>query len=115
MKHLIIILITFVSFSCGSTIEENAEPGIEQENFDGFFFNFMSDPDFQLSRVKFPLESSYMNGEDLETTHIEKVDWRHNSFYMEESAIPIIYNNYQMELQDTDERLFLWQGGVVLM
>ena len=87
---------------------------LEQEDFDHFFYNFMIKPDFQLSRVKFPLEfvgfKDGYPGDDIDTIFLQKDKWKHNSYYLDKQSIPIIYDNYEMELQNTDERIFVWEG-----
>ena len=93
------------------TIEKS---DLEQENFDRFFYKFMIEPDFQLSRVKFPLESvgfrDGYSGDDIDTIYFQKDKWQHNSYYVDKQSIPIIYDNYKMELRNTDERVFVWAG-----
>ena len=86
----------------------------EQEDFDDFFYKFMIEPDFQLSRVKFPLvfvgfKDGYP-GNDTDTIYFSKDKWQHNSYYLDKQSIPIIYDNYEMKLQNTDERVFVWAG-----
>ncbi|MFD0975392.1 DUF4348 domain-containing protein [Salinimicrobium gaetbulicola] len=87
---------------------------IEQEDFDRFFYKFMIEPDFQISRVKFPLEfvgfKDGYPGSDTDTVYFTKDKWQHNSYYLDKQSIPIIYDNYQMKLQNTNERVFVWTG-----
>jgi len=87
---------------------------LEQEDFDDFFYKFMIEPDFQLSRVKFPLEFvGFKNGypgDDLDTIYFTKDKWKHNPYYIDKTSIPVIYDNYKMKLQNTDERMFVWSG-----
>ena len=85
-----------------------------QEDFNDFFYKFMIEPDFQLSRVKFPLEFVKFKdgypGDDIDTIYITKEKWQHNYYYLKKESIPIIYDNYDMKFQNTDERLFVWAG-----
>lgn len=87
---------------------------VEQEIFDDFFRKFMIEPDFQLSRVKFPFESVGFKdgypGDDNDTTYFTKEKWQHNSYYLDKQSIPIIYDNYDLDIQNTDERVFVWAG-----
>ena len=87
---------------------------LEQEKFDNFFHKFMIEPDFQLSRVKFPLEFVGFRdgypGDDMDTIYFQKDKWQHNSYYSDKQSIPIIYDNFEMELRNTDERVFVWVG-----
>ncbi len=83
----------------------------EKENFDTFFQRFMTDEKFQLERVVFPLEFVEFdeNYEEVSSS-IKKVNWTHQWFYANEQAYTALYNNYDMKLEDTDERLFAWRG-----
>ena len=91
---------------------EDAQIG--NEDFDEFFYKFMIEPDFQLSRIKFPLEHmGFKDGnpdEETVTSYITKDQWKHNPYYLSESFIPVIYDTYEMKLRDTDERVFVWSG-----
>lgn len=84
------------------------------EDFNDFFYKFMIEPDFQLSRIKFPLEfisfKDGVPGADIDTIFITKVEWKHNYYYLHNESIPIIYDNYEMKIKDTDERVFIWAG-----
>jgi hypothetical protein len=87
---------------------------LKEENFDDFFYKYMIDPDFQLSRVKFPLANIGFKdkypGDEIDTIYLTKEKWKHNSYYLDKTSIPIIYDNYEMKLQNTDERIFVWSG-----
>lgn len=89
-------------------------PEIGKEKFDEFFYKFMIEPDFQLSRVKFPIECLGFKdgnlGEEIDTIYLEKDQWEHKHYYLNESSIPLVYDNYEMKLRDTDERVFVWSG-----
>ncbi len=91
---------------------ENSEIG--KEDFDEFFYKFMIEPDFQKSRIKFPLEfvgfKVGSRGVETDTIYLKKDQWEHNLYYLNESAIPVIYDNNEMQLKDTDERVFVWSG-----
>lgn len=93
-------------------ILENTEIG--KEDFDEFFYKFIIEPDFQLSRIKFPLEfvgfKDGYPGKKTDTIYLKKDQWKHNHYYLNESSIPVIYDNYEMKLKDTDERIFVWSG-----
>jgi hypothetical protein len=91
-----------------------SEPDAEQEDFTDFFYKFMIEPEFQLSRVKFPLEfvgfKDGYPGDDIDTIYFTKDKWEHNSYYLDKTSIPVIYDNYEMKLRNTDERRFVWSG-----
>ena len=56
---------------------ENSE--IRKEDFDEFFYRFMIEPDFQLSRIIFPLEFVRFKdgypGEETDTIYLKKDHW----------------------------------------
>lgn len=90
------------------------ESDLAQEGFDSFFYKFMIEPEFQLSRVQFPLEfAGFKDGypeDDIDTAYFTKDKWEHNSYYLDKTSIPIIYDNYEMKLRNSDERIFVWSG-----
>jgi|SRR5690606_15170076 len=86
-----------------------------KENFDAFMYQFGSDTAFQLERIKFPLEFVTWEdpteiGGEIVTHKITKDKWKHDFMYMNESYRAQIYDNFNGELRDTDERLFQWIG-----
>lgn len=81
------------------------------EDFDNFFHNFMLNEKFQLERIHFPLEFNYWgDGFVEETKFIQKEKWKHESFYLNQEYVPQIYDNLEAQLDDTNERLFMWHG-----
>jgi hypothetical protein len=87
----------------------------ENENFNGFMFRFGSDPAFQLERIIFPLEyvtweDSLEIGGEMVTHRVTKNKWDHDYLYMNESYRGQVYDNFDGELRNTDERLFQWIG-----
>ncbi|MEX0965966.1 MAG: DUF4348 domain-containing protein [Bacteroidia bacterium] len=84
------------------------------EDFETFFYQFMYDPDFQISRIKFPLPFIYFKdgdpGDETDTTFLTKEKWEHNHYFLNETSIPVIYDNYEMKLRNTEERVFVWSG-----
>ncbi|MCZ8023656.1 MAG: DUF4348 domain-containing protein [Cytophagales bacterium] len=82
-----------------------------KENFDNFIYKFIGDSLFQLDRIKFPLKSSIQTDlDEADTTAIEKKDWKIVRLFGREEYRPQIYDNFNRELRDTDERLFCWEG-----
>jgi hypothetical protein len=87
----------------------------KKENFDTFFFQFATEKEFQLERIKFPLEFVTWENEDesggkILTKKIAYGEWQHDYFYMKENFRPQIFDNFEGTLKDTDERLFQWIG-----
>ena len=82
-----------------------------KENFDSFLYKFISDSIFQLERIKFPLNSSIQTDlDEVDTKLIEKKNWKIERLFGREEYRPQIYDNFNRELRDTDERLFCWEG-----
>lgn len=107
MKQLFILLLLISSI------------GYSQENkelFDDFIKNF-EDKEFQLDRIKFPVEMTSIDKDTFEevNTEITKEDWTHTHFYQlpllnGQDAYPQLYDNFERQLRDTDERVFSWKG-----
>jgi hypothetical protein len=128
MKRTIIILtITLVAFGLGywtrtiksmvndkfDTVTEAVETSKQttKEKFDDFVYRFIADSLFQLERIKFPLKSSIQTDlDEVDTTAIEKKDWKIVRLLGRKEYRPQIYDNFKRELRDTDERLFCWEG-----
>ncbi len=93
------------------TIDEKV---LDLEDFDTFFYQFMSDQNFQKSRINFPLTFIHFKddypGEETDTTFLTKEKWEHSHYFLNETYIPIIYDNYEMKLRNTNERVFVWSG-----
>ena len=82
-----------------------------KENFDDFLYKFISDSLFQLERIKFPLKASVQTDIDkVDSTLIQKKDWKIVKLFGQEEYRPQIYDNHDRELRDTNERLFCWEG-----
>lgn len=82
-----------------------------KEKFDDFIYKFIADSLFQLERIKFPLKSSTQTDlDEVDTKAIEKKDWKIVRLFGTEEYRPQIYDNFERELRDTDERLFCWEG-----
>ncbi len=80
---------------------EHMEP--VDANFENFFYRFITDFDFQKERIKYPYQFYVHNieNETVDTLNIvrdnyEKTHFNHPEYF-------IIYNNFQKELDKTDE------------
>lgn len=136
-RTLIIVIIAFVSLGLGyfigtvkSSVDEkfatidnvistldtlqepkgtrNAKSG--KEDFDNFILKFISDSLYQLDRIKFPLKSQQWDFDEVDSTRIEKNNWKTVRLFWGEEYRPQIYDNFKREMRDTDERLFCWEG-----
>ncbi len=81
-----------------------------KEDFDNFIYKFISDSLYQLDRIKFPLKSQQWDSDEVDSTRIEKSNWKTVRFFWGEQYRPQIYDNFKREMRDTDERLFCWEG-----
>ena len=87
----------------------------EKEDFESFFYKFSTNTEFQLERIMFPLEyRTWKNpgnpASEIEVREIDRAEWKHEYIFMNEGYLPQLYDNFDGELQDTDERLFRWIG-----
>ena len=108
MKIFFTTLISIISI-CHSWSQDSPE------NFDKFLFLFATDEQFQLERIKFPLEvvtwkSPQEAGDEIDTLHIEKENWEHDYLFANQNYRAQIFDNFEGQLRDTDERLFQWVG-----
>jgi hypothetical protein len=82
----------------------------DKEGFDNFILKFISDSLYQLDRTKFPLKSQQWDSDEVDSTRIEKNNWKTVRLFWGEEYRPQIYDNFKREMRDTDERLFCWEG-----
>lgn len=89
------------------------------EDFFAFFSRFSLDKKFQLERIKFPLEKIVLIGDPNprgdfvdEIVLVDKDEWEHEYFYYrsDKRYRAQIFDNFEAELKDTDERVFAWLG-----
>ena len=90
------------------------ESDVENENFDGFFWNFMTDSAYQIQRIQFPLPYITWKeelGGEIDTIMIPKSDWEYDSFYINyANERTQIYDNFDLQLRKTNQRLVHWYG-----
>lgn len=95
-------------------IEASKPKVFYNENFDSFFWDFMTDSVFQRKRIKFPL--SYITwkdeiGGEIDTLKVEAADWKYNSFYINTASERTqIYDNFQLKLNPSNKRVVHWYG-----
>ncbi|MFC0878889.1 DUF4348 domain-containing protein [Saccharicrinis sp. FJH2] len=92
----------------------------DNEDFDSFFWKFMTDSAFQTSRIKFPLKyitwgkTPYGDvdlGGEIDTIQIIKDKWQYDPFYINfANERTQIYDNFELKLKPTNERLLHWYG-----
>lgn len=88
----------------------------QQEEFNDFLNKFSNDSIYQLNRTCFPLKKVFINDDtfELDSTIILKENYIISKFYYELydnfDAYPVIYDNFESKLRDSDERVFRWKG-----
>lgn len=88
----------------------------QQEDFETFYKRFISDPEFQLTRVKFPSPVMILNletaGED--TMYVSKDEWEFSNYEIGEPHKIIIYDNFDRKNsgknKNTGERVVSFVG-----
>ena len=125
------ILITGCLFLCllissGGRVESNPFAIKQKENVvcehkdttKEIFFMFLKDfslsPDFQKSRIKFPLLDCYLKDDHADTCeYINSEKWIHVVLIdtaRNPTIVNVIYNNFNKDLSDTDERVYSFIG-----
>ncbi|WP_225036203.1 DUF4348 domain-containing protein [Winogradskyella sp. SM1960] len=90
------------------------EKSIFNENFNSFFWNFMTDSTFQKQRIIFPL--TYITWKDdlggkIDTLSLNKDKWTYNSFFINTASERTqIYDNFDLNLRPTNQRVIHWYG-----
>jgi hypothetical protein len=88
----------------------------QPENFDNFLKKFANDSTFQISRVQFPLQYKYLNRENfnVDSSNLLLKDYKITRLYNVllncAEAYPMIYDNFDCKLRETNERVFRWKG-----
>ena len=110
-RHLIIFPLVLV-FYCSYSQQGKNEELNDKENFNTFLDKFVADSAFQMSRIKFPVKFVTMDFDTYQQvdTVIEKGKWNYDPIYLQEEKQSQIYDNFDMRLRDTDERIFSWHG-----
>jgi hypothetical protein len=109
-NSIFLVVYMLCSFMLGNTTAlAQAE---SNEIFDSFLLKFDSDKNFQVSRVNFPVMFIGLDDEYFkpDTSYIKKGDWKLIELFSEEQvALNVrnqIYDNFDLELEDTGERVF---------
>jgi hypothetical protein len=90
------------------------EPVGRNEVFDDFLVEFMENPDFQKSRVQFPLLSLtvQMESERTDSSKIDKGQWKYNDFKALRSGTQVRqFDSFERKLRNTDERVISLLGN----
>jgi len=130
VKMYSIIFLVFIGFNtnCKSQVNSNSQANDyngdrvenssikknEKETFEKFLLNFSYNENFQKSRIKFPVLYIHLN-EDFtkhDTTYLKLEDWKYSNLGFEQNTEyrGQIYDNFNHELKDTDERVYAIHG-----
>ena len=85
----------------------------QNEDFNNFFYSFMTDSIFQKSRVKFPFEYQTTDIDSMEelVINVKETEWEYNSFYINNASERTqIYDNFSLKFQPSNQRLLHWYG-----
>lgn len=110
----ILLFLCNTLIGCSAPSDSSSSSEKESESFDEFFEKFCLEEEFQLSRIKFPLETIQLDDDtyDYDTVYVDKRQWRHLRFdyFPDKDARSQIYDNFKREMNDSDERVFEWRG-----
>ena len=85
----------------------------KNEDFNNFFYSFMTDSTFQKSRIKFPFEYHTTDIDSMKELKIiiKETEWEFNPFYFNTASERTqIYDNFELKYQPSNERLLHWYG-----
>lgn len=94
-------------------VENDKKEKFGNEDFNRFFYTFMTDSNFQKNRIKFPLKYNTYDIDSMKDIKLEiqKSEWEFNSFYFNSSSERTqIYDNFELNFQPTNQRLLHWYG-----
>lgn len=119
MKYLLVGVIFVITSMCFYSNSNNDEKSPynsinNKEVFEIFLMKFCFEENFQMERIKFPLQYTHLN-EDLtesETVYLQSKDWEYTNlgFNPNTELRHQIYDNFEHSLNDTDERVFALFG-----
>ena len=86
------------------------------EKFEVFIEKFANDSIFQVSRVSFPLNYVFVDDENFEVRKVKmpKEKYVKTRLFFNlvgcSEAYTVFYDNFNLKLDDTGERVFQWKG-----
>jgi len=110
MKSIAYKLLIVLTFSC---IYSHAQESKGKESFFVFINEFSSNEDFQMNRTIFPLEcvSWDLEKDTTVTFYVNEKEWKYtNLFGDNHEGYTVVYDNFECEFRDTDQRVFQWRG-----
>ncbi|MEO0331261.1 MAG: DUF4348 domain-containing protein [Bacteroidota bacterium] len=110
-RYLVVFPLILAFYYSYGQQDENKEPN-DKEDFNIFLDKFVADSVFQISRIKFPVKFvtiDYDTYQQVDTV-IVKEKWNYDPIYLREEKQSQIYDNFDMRLRDTNERIFSWHG-----
>lgn len=112
MKNMIVLVILIFQTILYS---QNSN---ESEEFEYFLLEFLRDMEFQIDRIKFPLEFIYYDSnadidDDIKTVFKNKEEWKpfQDTVYVNQHYFRRIYDNFDRKLEKSGERVFSCEGN----
>lgn len=110
MKSIAFKLLIVLTFNC---IYLHAQKQKGNESFFVFINEFSNNRDFQTNRTVFPLECvSWDLEKDTTVTFFKnKNEWEYIKLFGDNfEGYTVVYDNFECELHDTDQRVLQWRG-----
>lgn len=110
MKSIAFRLFIVLTFNC---IYLHAQESKGNESFFVFINEFSNNEDFQMNRTIFPLEcvSWDLEKDTTVTFYINKNEWEYTRLFGDNyEGYTVVYDNFECEFRDTDQRVFQWKG-----
>ncbi len=121
-KRIILILSLLVTFSCNNNspsepIANSAHNAANisdiktKENFNDFLILFSKNKEIQLNRIKYPFP--YFSLDSVENVICDTLiqgQWQYVDILPDDIRITTIYDNFNHELRDADERVFAMES-----
>lgn len=84
----------------------------QKENFDSFLYRFDIDSAFQISRIKFPLKTSYLvETNEVKSIEIAREEWNVRRQLRHFDAKPQVYDNFSRKIGIQGNGCFVWKVG----
>lgn len=95
MKYVTYIIL--LSLTIGCAIKNGTDSSMDDKSFDFFFEEFSSKPDFQASRIQFPLKHAYYEDTLVESV-INADEWKYIDFRNDQKASARNEDAYNVEI-----------------
>lgn len=110
MKSIAFKLFIALTFNCFFLYAQESKGN---ESFFVFINEFSNNEDFQMNRTIFPLEcvSWDIEKDTTVTFYVNKNEWEYTKLFGDNyEGYTVVYDNFECEFRDTDQRVFQWKG-----